>query len=152
MYKGMGEKFQSEFNVFGWFPSLQNLDVFFGIFTAEQNLKSFLGRNNSLERVFRFSNSLPYGLEESRVVENLDQLGFWLIGKFKNAKKICQYFFFSFLSRHYGFTNYFEILIFAFSNIIPRGVATSKILPSQDQYFQKYKALESYKFTLKPQF
>ena len=29
------------------------------------------------------------------------------------------FFFFAFLSRHYGFTNCFEILNFVFSNIIP---------------------------------
>ena len=36
---------------------------------------------------------------------------------------------FSFLRLHYGYTNYFEILIFALSNIISRGVSTCKILP-----------------------
>ena len=61
------KKFMSEFHVFGWFPSLQNLDVFFGKFTAEQVLKSFSGRNSSQELpVFGFSNSLSYGLQESR--------------------------------------------------------------------------------------
>ena len=36
-------------------------------FTLEQVLKSFSGRNNSLEpHIFGSSNSLPYGLEESR--------------------------------------------------------------------------------------
>ena len=40
---------------------------FFGKFTAEQVLKSFSGRNNSLmPLVFGFCNSLPFGFEESR--------------------------------------------------------------------------------------
>ena len=58
---------KSEFYVFRWFQGLQNLDVFFGRFTAEQVLKSFSGRNNSLKPpVFGFCDSLPFGLEESR--------------------------------------------------------------------------------------
>ena len=47
----------------------------------------------------------------------------------------------------YGFTNYFEILILAFSNIIPGGVSACKILPFWNEHFQKYKALKSYKLT-----
>ena len=39
----------SEFHVVGWFPGFQNLNVFLGKFTAEQVLKSFSGRNNSVE-------------------------------------------------------------------------------------------------------
>ena len=39
---------------------------FFGKFTAEQVLKSFSGRNNSLKPVFGFCDNLPFGLEESR--------------------------------------------------------------------------------------
>ena len=40
--------------------------MFFGKFTVEQALESFSGRNNSLElHVLGFSDSLPYGLEES---------------------------------------------------------------------------------------
>ena len=63
------KKFKSEFHVFGWFPGLQNLVGFFGKFTAELVWKSFSGRNNSLEPPdFLFSNSLPYGLEESRTL------------------------------------------------------------------------------------
>ena len=37
-----------------------------------------------------------------------------------------------FLSCHCGFTNYFEILNFVFSNIIPREISTSTILTFQD--------------------
>ena len=37
--------------------------------------------------------------------------------------------FFAFLSHHNGFTNCFEILNFAFSNIILSRVSTCKILP-----------------------
>ena len=36
--------------------------------------------------------------------------------------------FFSFLSCAYGFTNYFETLNFVFSNVVPRGIQTCKIL------------------------
>ena len=44
----------------------------FGKFNVEQFLKSLLGRSNSLEPpVVGFSNSLPYGLEESRVLRAL---------------------------------------------------------------------------------
>ena len=62
----MRKKLKSAFHVFGWFPGLQNLDVFFGKFTVEQVLKSFLGRNNSQEPLaFGFCGSLPHDLEES---------------------------------------------------------------------------------------
>ena len=58
---------KSEFYVFRWFQGLQNLDVFFGRFTAEQVLKSFSGRNNSLKLpVFGFCDNLPFGLENPR--------------------------------------------------------------------------------------
>ena len=44
----------------------------FGKFTAEQILKSFCCRNNSLElAVFGFYDSLPYRLEESRELRAL---------------------------------------------------------------------------------
>ena len=53
------------FYVFGWLPGLQNLD-FFGKFTAEQVLKPFAGRDNSLKlTVFGFCDSLLFGVEES---------------------------------------------------------------------------------------
>ena len=44
---------------------------------------------------------------------------------------------FPFLSCLCGFTNYFEISNFVFSNIIPRGASTCKILTFLDYYFQK---------------
>ena len=58
----MWKQLKSKFNVFSWFPVLQNLHVFFfGKFTAEQVLKSFLGRNNSLKPpVFDVCDSLPF--------------------------------------------------------------------------------------------
>ena len=44
------KKYKSKFHVFGWFPGLQNVHVFFfGKFTREQVLKLFLGRYNSLK-------------------------------------------------------------------------------------------------------
>ena len=81
--------------------------------TAEQVLKSFSSRNNSLKPpVFGFSNSLPYGLEESREFRALIR---WVLNMHSKLKKVSSNnFFFAFLSCHYGFTNYFEILTFAF--------------------------------------
>ena len=47
---------------------------FGGKFIAEQVLKSFSGRNDSLQSpIFRISNSLLYGLEESRELRILIQ-------------------------------------------------------------------------------
>ena len=66
------KKFMSELYVFGWFPGVQNLDVFFGKFTVEQVLKSFSGRNNSLKPpVFGSCDSLPYDLEKSKELRAL---------------------------------------------------------------------------------
>ena len=121
--------------------------IFFGKFTAELVLKSASGQNNFLEApVFEFSNSLPYDLEESRVQRAF--IG-WVQGyqTFKNVKNFSQKFLFAFLSYHYEFTNCFQVLNFVFSNIIPRGVLTCKILTFQDQYFQKYKAQKIVKFS-----
>ena len=57
------KKIMSEVHVFSLFPGLQNLDVFFGKFTAEQVLKTFSGRNNSLKPpFFGFCDSLSFGL------------------------------------------------------------------------------------------
>ena len=52
-----------------------------------------------------------------------------------------------FLSCHYGFMNFFNMLNFVFSNMMPRGVSTCKILTFQDKYFQKYKAQNIVKFS-----
>ena len=63
MWNHMWKKLKSEFHVFGWFPGLQNLDVFKKMYYVAF---SFSGRNNSLElSVFGFSNSLSYGLAEA---------------------------------------------------------------------------------------
>ena len=61
--------------------------------------------------------------------------------------KISVNIFFPFLSSHYGFTNCPEILNSVFSNIIPGRVSICKIVTSQDQYFQKYKAQKIVKFS-----
>ena len=46
--------------------------IFFGKFTAEQVLKSFLGRNNSLKPlVFGFCDIPPFGLKKSRELRAL---------------------------------------------------------------------------------
>ena len=66
------------------------------------------------------------------VWKNQDSYESWLVGfvvsRCSKMQKNSASNFFAFLSCHYGFTNYFEILIFAFSNTIPRGVSTCKIL------------------------
>ena len=65
------------------------------------------------------------------VWKNQESCESWLVGfGVSTHSKISASNFFAFLSRHYGFTNYFEELIFAFFNTIPRGVSTSKILLS----------------------
>ena len=85
-------------------------------------MKPFLGRSNSLKPpVFGFCDSLPYDLEESIKLRALI-CGVLGLQAFKNAKKNWPKFF-VFLSCHYGFTNYFDIIIFLFS-IIPRQVST----------------------------
>ena len=45
----MAEFRKSDFHVFDWFPGLQNVDIFLGKITVELVLKSFSGRNISLE-------------------------------------------------------------------------------------------------------
>ena len=72
------KKINSEFHVFGWFPGVQNLEVFFGKFTVQRVLKSLASRNNSLESlIVGFSNSHPYVMEESR---GLRALISWVLG------------------------------------------------------------------------
>ena len=46
-----------------------------------------------------------------------------------SGRNIYTYIFFAFLSHCYGFINYFETLVFAYSDIVTRGVLTCKILP-----------------------
>ena len=120
VYKRASEKkFKSEFHVFGWFPGLQNLAGFFGKFFVELVWNTFSGGNNSRETpVFGFSNSLPYGLEESRELWIL--ISWVWVRSSRMQKKFCQ--------QYYGFTDYFEMLTFGFSNITPRGVSTCKLL------------------------
>ena len=92
--------------------------MFLDKFTVEQVLKSFsdfkIYRNHSLELpVFGLSNSLPYGLKESR---ELRILIIWVLSyqAFRNAKHFCQRKFFAFQSHHYEFAIQFEILNFLF--------------------------------------
>ena len=56
----------------------------------------------------------------------------------------CILHFFAFLNCHYGLMNYFEILTFVFSNIIPSGFSTWKILWTflGVALFQKHKLLK----------
>ena len=120
------KKFKCKFH--GWFPGLQNLAVLFGKFTCGASFESFPGRTNSLKPpVFSFCNSLPLLWKN----QGSWQLWWDLFGgnsrhsKMQNISATCFLFFFA-LSRHYGFTNCFEILNFVFSNI-PRGVSTYKV-------------------------
>ena len=102
---------------------------FFWKIFVELVWKSCAGRNNSLELpVFWFSNSLPYGLEESRELRAFWLVGFRVSRHSKMQKISASNFFFLFLSHHYGFLNCFEILNFAFSITIPRGILQCKIL------------------------
>ena len=48
--------------------------------------------------------------------------------KMQKSSAVFFCFFFSFLNCHYRFTNYFEILNFAFSDIIPSGISACEIL------------------------
>ena len=124
--KTLAKKFKPEFRVFCWFPGLQNLDGF-----LKKNLWSYFGNHFWAEIVPQrpccsiFLSSI--WSERIKRVGNLDQLSFGLVG----VQKCC----------HYRFTNYFEILIFPFSNTIPRGVSTCKIF-LQNWYLQKNEALK----------
>ena len=118
--------------------------IFLRKFTLQQVLKSFFGRNNSVElSVYGFSNSLSYGLEESREWRALISqiLGQYML---KNAEYFCQQVFLEPPLWIYSF----EILIFLLSNIIPRGVTTCRMLFFKPELVlrniknQKYKALK----------
>ena len=105
----------------------------------QQVLKLFSGRNNSL--VFGFSNSLSYGLEESREWRALIS---WVLGQqmLKNAEHFCQQdFFFSFLNHHYGFRTYLEILNFLLSDVILRVVSACRILHYHNSLANSYQIL-----------
>ena len=52
-------------------------------------------------------------------------VGFWVSWHSKMQKRFANSFSFAFLSCYYGFSNYFEILIFVFSNIMRIWVSTS---------------------------
>ena len=120
--------------------------IFFGKLFMEQVLKSFSGRNNSLKPLlFRFCNSLPYNLEESIELRVLI-VTFWVYRHSKMQKNLLA-FFCVYLSCHYGFTNYFDILIFLFPSIIPGGIPTFQILSFQDQHLQKYRAQKFVEFS-----
>ena len=54
-------------------------------------------------------------------------VGFWST-RHSKMPKVPVNFFFSFLSCHYGFTNYFEISNFVFLNVIPISVSICKIV------------------------
>ena len=115
-------------------PGLQTLDVFSKIFYGAILEVIFRKKQILKAPCYLILNSLPYGLEQSRELRDLIR---WVFGlaDVQKCKKFLPRFFFSFLSRHYGFSNYFEILIFAFSNSMPRGVSNCKTLPFQNQYF-----------------
>ena len=58
---------------------VSKISMFFGKFTANQVMRSFSDRINSLEPpVFEFTNGLPYGLEESGESRALIS---WILGK-----------------------------------------------------------------------
>ena len=125
------KKFKFKFHVFGWFPGLQTLHVFFGKFRAEQVSKSFLGRIIPWNLLFFDFLIVFHLVMKSRKSRELWLDEFWGNRHLK-MPKISAEFFLS-LSCHYRFTNCLdEILDFAFSNIIPRRVSSSKILTFWD--------------------
>ena len=92
---------------------------FFEKFTVKQVFKSFPGRNNSLEPpVFGFVTVFHM------IWKNQYSWEPWLVGfqVYRHSKNLCVL-----LSCHYGFNNYFDILIFLFSNT-PGGVPTCWML------------------------
>ena len=110
------KNFKYKFHVFGWFPSLQNLHVFLGKFTAEPVLKSFLGRDNSLKLPF-----LDFVIVFHFFLKNQESWVLWWDGfcsnrHSKKQKSSAGVFFLTFLSCHYWFMNCFEILNFVFFN------------------------------------
>ena len=61
----------------------------FGKFTAEQDLKSFLGRKDSIKPpFFVFYDSLPFGLQESRELRALIRWVWGAIGIQTRKKKL----------------------------------------------------------------
>ena len=120
MWKVMFKEIKTEFRVLSPFPGLQNLYVFLESFCGTI-LEIICSQKQFLRApYFLFSNSLPYGLEESRV----ERLEFLSNRHAKVQKSFC-WEFFVFLRCHYGFTNCFEKLDFVFPNIIPRGISAS---------------------------
>ena len=134
----MWKKFKPEFHYFVWFTCLQNLDVFLGKFSAELVLKSFSGRNNSLEPLF-----LDFLTVFHMIWRNQESFESWLVGlwvrRHSKMQKNSANNFFAFLSCHYGSTSYFEILIFTFSNIIPQKFQPVKYYFSRVSSFRKMK-------------
>ena len=124
--KVCAKKLKSELCAFTWFPGLQNMDVF-----LENFLWSYFRNHFQVEIVPWSLLVFDFLTVFHMVWESQESWEIWLDGFWgKNAKKflLTFFFFFSFLSCHYGFANYFEILIFVFSNNITRGVSTCKIL------------------------
>ena len=75
----MKKKIKSEFHVFGWFLGLQNLDVFFGkIYCGASFEIIFRQKQFTTALVFRFSNSLLHGMEESRELRILIKQSLWI--------------------------------------------------------------------------
>ena len=68
--------------------------MFFGKLTVKQVLKSFSDKINSLKPpVYGFSNSFPYGLEESTELSSFDLVGFWVNRNSKMKKNSANFFF-----------------------------------------------------------
>ena len=107
-----------------------NSGTFLGKFTVELVWKSISGKNTSPWKkspCFDFLTVFHLVSKNQECCESW-LVGFWVSRHSKMYQISANNFSFSFLSCHYWFTNYFEILIFAFSNVIPKGFSTCKIL------------------------
>ena len=130
MYKGMCKTIQVWISCLRLVSRPPKSECFFGKFTTKPVWKSFSGRNNSLEPSVCFD----FLTVSHMVWKNQESCESWLVGfgvsRCLKMQKISanNFFFGVYDSCHYGFTNYFEILIFAFSNTIPRVVSNCKLL------------------------
>ena len=125
-----------EFPVFGWFPDLQNLEVFWKIYFVLKFWNHFPANIIPYRHLF-----LDFLIVFHMFWKNQESWEPWFSWVWVNRhskmkKKFCQRYFFAFLSHHYGFTNNFEILNFCFSNIIPVKYY-SKIITSRNMKLKK---------------
>ena len=109
MWKGMCKKIQVWISCL-WFVSRPaKFGCFFWKIFVDLFWKSFWGRNNSLDPPFLTIFNMVWKNQESCESWLVE---FWVIRRLKMQANFYQQFIFVFLSCHYGFTNYFEVLFF----------------------------------------